>query len=128
MPCAYAGLGFCAFRHGVFEDERLTYPWFYTNTQVIKTGREEVPEYHDLASEDVSLFRNLTEKGVIPAVMVKMRSPRGSRKEIDHVISVMHCFAFCFVLHFQTPTWRLRFSTSERNSLMASMRIPIMFP
>lgn len=82
MPCAYAGLGFCAFRRGVLEDPRLSYPWFYTDTQVIKTGREDVPEYHDLASEDVSLFRNLTEKGVIPAVMVKCDLRVGHEKKL----------------------------------------------
>ena len=71
MPCAYAGLGFCAFRHGVLEDPRLRYPYFYTPLQSIQSGRADVPVYVDFSSEDVSLFRNLTESGVIPHVMVK---------------------------------------------------------
>jgi hypothetical protein len=71
LPCAYAGLGFCAFRHGVLEDPRLKYPWFWSPVQTIQTGRTDVPEYRDLSSEDVALFRNLTGAGVIPHVMVK---------------------------------------------------------
>lgn len=82
MPCAYAGLGFCAMRYGVMEDPRLNYPWFYTDKQVIQTGQADIPEYHDLASEDVSLFRNLTEKGVIPAVMVRCDLRVGHEKKV----------------------------------------------
>jgi hypothetical protein len=82
MPCAYAGLGFCAFRYGVLEDPRLQYPYFYTPLQTIPTGRADVPEYRDLSSEDVSLFRNLTEAGIVPHVMVKTDLRVGHEKSV----------------------------------------------
>jgi len=71
MPCAFVGLGFCAFRHGILEDPRLKYPYFYSPVQTIRTGRADVPEYTDLLSEDASLFHNLTEAGLISCIMVK---------------------------------------------------------
>jgi hypothetical protein len=71
LPCAFVGLGFCAFRHGILEDPRLKYPYFYSPVQIIKTGRTDVPEYTDLSSEDASLFHNLTEAGIISCIMVK---------------------------------------------------------
>jgi hypothetical protein len=39
--------------------------------QSIRTGRADVPEYRDFSSEDASLFRNLTEAGIISCIMVK---------------------------------------------------------
>jgi hypothetical protein len=71
LPCAFTGLGFCAFRHGILEDPRLKYPYFYSPVQTIKTGRADVPEYRDFSSEDASLFHNLTEAGLISCIMVK---------------------------------------------------------
>jgi hypothetical protein len=71
LPCAFVGLGFCAFRHGILEDPRLGYPYFYSPVLTIKTGRADVPEYRDLSSEDASLFHNLTEAGIISSIMVK---------------------------------------------------------
>jgi hypothetical protein len=71
LPCTFVGLGFCAFRHGILEDPRLKYPYFYSPVQSIKTGRADVPEYRDLLSEDASLFHNLIEAGIIPNVMLK---------------------------------------------------------
>lgn len=82
MPCAYAGLGFCAFRYGVLEDPRLKYPWFYTDKQVISTGNADVPEVVDMASEDVALFRNLVQSGVIPHVMVRCDLRVGHEKKV----------------------------------------------
>jgi hypothetical protein len=71
LPCAFVGLGFCAFRHGIFEDPRLRYPYFYSPVQSISTGRADVPEYRDFSSEDASLFHNLIEAGIISNVMLK---------------------------------------------------------
>jgi hypothetical protein len=71
LPCVFVGLGFCAFRHGILEDPRLKYPYFYSPVQSIKTGRADVPEYRDLVSEDASLFHNLIEAGLISSIMVK---------------------------------------------------------
>ena len=71
MPCAYVGMGFCAFRYGILEDPRLKYPYFYSPLQQISTGRADVPVIQDLAGEDASLFRNLREAGIIEHVMVK---------------------------------------------------------
>jgi hypothetical protein len=71
LPCVFVGLGFCAFRHGILEDPRLGYPYFYSPVQTIKTGRADVPEYRDLSSEDASLFQNLTDAGIISCIMVK---------------------------------------------------------
>jgi len=71
MPCAYVGMGFCAFRYGIFEDPRLQYPYFYSPLRKISTGRADIPVYQDLPGEDASLFYNLTEAGIIPHVMVK---------------------------------------------------------
>jgi hypothetical protein len=71
LPCAFVGLGFCAFRHGILEDPRLEHPYFYSPVQTIRTGRADVPEYRDLLSEDASLFHNLTKAGIISAIMVK---------------------------------------------------------
>ena len=71
LPCAFVGLGFCAFRHGILEDPRLKYPYFYSPVQTIRTGRADVPEYRDFLSEDASLFHNLTEAGIISSIMVK---------------------------------------------------------
>jgi len=71
LPCAFVGLGFCAFRRGVLEDPRLKYPYFYSPVQTIRTGRADVPEYRDFSSEDASLFHNLIEAGIISSVMLK---------------------------------------------------------
>jgi len=82
MPCAYAGLGFCAFRYGVLEDSRLKYPWFHSDVQVIKTDDPNVPELHDMASEDVALFRKLIDTGIIPHVMVRLDMRVGHEKSV----------------------------------------------
>jgi hypothetical protein len=82
MPCAYAGLGFCAFRYGVLEDSRLKYPWFHSDVQVIKTNDPNVPELHDMASEDVALFRKLIDTGIIPHVMVRLDMRVGHEKSV----------------------------------------------
>jgi hypothetical protein len=80
LPCAFVGLGFCAFRHGILEDPRLGYPYFYSPVLTIKTGRADVPEYRDLSSEDASLFHNLTEAGIISSIMVKTDLRLGHEK------------------------------------------------
>jgi hypothetical protein len=82
MPCAHVGMGFCAFRHGVFEDPRLQYPYFFRPLQQISTGRADIPVYQDLCGEDASLFRNLTEAGIIPHVMVKTDLRVGHEKTV----------------------------------------------
>jgi hypothetical protein len=71
LPCAFVGLGFCAFRHGILEDPRPRYPYFYSPVQSIRTGRADVPEYRALSSEDASLFHNLIEAGIISSIMLK---------------------------------------------------------
>lgn len=82
MPCAHVGMGFCAFRYGIFEDPRLQYPYFYAPLQQIRTGRADVPVYQDLWGEDAALFRNLTEAGIIPHVMVKTDLRVGHEKTV----------------------------------------------
>lgn len=86
MPVCYAGLGFCAFRHGVLEDPRLKYPWFYGPIQRIATGsdgRDGAPaELVDMMSEDVALFRNLTDAGIVDAVMLHTRIRVGHEKKL----------------------------------------------
>lgn len=78
MPCAYAGMGFMAVRRGIIE--RLNYPWFYKELQVIPTGDPTIPDYIDMCSEDVAFCRNLIEKGIITAVMVKLNLRVGHEK------------------------------------------------
>ena len=82
MPCAHVGLGFCAFRYGIFEDPRLEYPYFHRPVQKILTGRPDVPVYQDLSGEDAALFRNLTDAGIIEHVMVKTDLRVGHEKSV----------------------------------------------
>ena len=92
MPVCYAGLGFCAFRYGVLEDPRLKYPWFYGPVQRIPTGGtaagagagdENAPsELVDMMSEDVALFRNITDAGIVDAVMLHTGIRVGHEKKL----------------------------------------------
>jgi hypothetical protein len=62
IPCAYAGMGFMAIRKGILE--QLDYPWFIHDPYQIGTLLE-------CCSEDVALCRNLIEKKIVDAVMVR---------------------------------------------------------
>lgn len=80
MPCAYAGMGFMAIRRGVIE--QLPYPWFHRDVHRIPTGSPDIPEMVDCCSEDVALCRNLIEKGIVPAIAVRLDLRVGHEKTV----------------------------------------------
>lgn len=59
MPVAYSGFGFMLMKHGVIES--LQYPWFNPITYEFNVGGVQIK---DFSSEDTSICRMLTEKGI----------------------------------------------------------------
>lgn len=81
MPCGYAGMGFMAMRKGVLE--QLNYPWFYRPPESFSTPPEyPVREWVDICSEDVALCRNLIDKGIVSAIVVKLNLRVGHEKTL----------------------------------------------
>jgi len=60
MPVAYNGMGFFACRYGVIE--KMSYPYFWDELQVIKDGAGETI-MQDMCSEDVAFCRGLQRAG-----------------------------------------------------------------
>ena len=54
----YAGFGWLLIKHGVFEDEKIKYPWFAPKMQVFESG-----EVQDMCGEDVSFCLDAIEAG-----------------------------------------------------------------
>ena len=54
----YAGFGWLLIKHGVFENEKIKYPWFAPKMQVFESG-----EVQDMCGEDVSFCLDAIEAG-----------------------------------------------------------------
>lgn len=80
IKCAYSGMGCMAIRKGIFEDERLKYPWFFCDLKKLPSLNPEIPYICDGTSEDVSFIRNLIESGIIDGVGVSLKIRLGHEK------------------------------------------------
>ena len=54
----YTGFGWVVIKKGVFEDEKMTYPWFAPKMQVFESG-----EVQDMCGEDVSFCLDAMDAG-----------------------------------------------------------------
>ena len=54
----YAGFGWLLIKHGVFENEKMKYPWFAPQMQVFESG-----EVQDMCGEDVSFCLDAEKAG-----------------------------------------------------------------
>jgi hypothetical protein len=54
----YTGFGWTLIKHGVFENEKMKYPWFAPKMQVFESG-----EVQDMCGEDVSFCLDAIEAG-----------------------------------------------------------------
>ena len=54
----YSGFGWVMIKNGVFENEKLVYPWFAPKMQVFESG-----EVQDMCGEDVSFCLDAKEAG-----------------------------------------------------------------
>jgi len=70
VPVAYSGLGFTAFKRGALE--KVSYPPFWRPLEVIEVG-DGKPAMVDMTSEDVSLAKNLADKGVVTYIRTDLR-------------------------------------------------------
>jgi hypothetical protein len=73
MEVSYAGMGIMAISHGVFENERFKYPWFFRDIETIISPEGKM--VRDGTSEDASFCRNLQEIGVKIYVDVRVKCP-----------------------------------------------------
>lgn len=82
IKCAYSGMGCMAIKKGIFEDERLKYPWFFSDLKKLPSANPEIPYICHGMSEDVSFIRNLIESGIIDGVGVSLKIRLGHEKTI----------------------------------------------
>lgn len=82
VKCAYTGMGCMAIRKGIFEDNRLKYPWFFSDLKKFPSLQQNIPYISDGTSEDVSFIRNLIESGIIEFVLVSLKLKFGHEKTI----------------------------------------------
>jgi hypothetical protein len=80
VKCSYTGMGCMAIRKGIFEDNRLKYPWFFCDLKKLPSTNPSVPYICDGTSEDVSFIRNLIESGIIEFVLVSLKLKFGHEK------------------------------------------------
>ena len=80
VKCAYAGMGCMAIPYGIFEDDRLTYPWFFRDITKFDASDPSGNTIWEGMSEDVSFMRNLIESGVIDGVWVDLNIRFGHEK------------------------------------------------
>ena len=81
VPVAYSGMGLMAIKKNVLD--KLEYPYFHYDLQVMKTGNEDVPEIREMCSEDVAFCRKLTDVGV--PIMVDLNIRAGHQKRMTLV-------------------------------------------
>jgi choline kinase len=79
VNCAYVGMGCMAIKHGIIEDERFKYPWFFRNITCFGNDDNMIT---DGSSEDVSFMRNLVESGIIDSIPVDLSLRFGHEKSI----------------------------------------------
>jgi len=82
IKCGYSGMGCMAIRKGVFENERLKYPWFFSDVKQLYTGNQSMPYIMEGFSEDVSFIRKMIDGGIIDGVMVNLKLRFGHEKSI----------------------------------------------
>ena len=58
FTCDYSGFGWLLIKHGVFEHEKMKYPWFAPQMQVFESG-----EVQDMCGEDVSFCLDVQKAG-----------------------------------------------------------------
>ena len=58
FTCDYTGFGWLLIKEGVFEHEKMPYPWFAPKMQVFESG-----EVQDMCGEDVSFCLDAIEAG-----------------------------------------------------------------
>ena len=58
FPVDYTGFGWVLIKKGVFEDEKMTYPWFAPKMQVFESGAVQ-----DMCGEDVSFCLDAMDAG-----------------------------------------------------------------
>ena len=58
FTCDYSGFGWLLIKHGVFENEKMKYPWFAPQMQVFESG-----EVQDMCGEDVSFCLDVQKAG-----------------------------------------------------------------
>ena len=58
FTCDYTGFGWTLIKYGVFEHEKMKYPWFAPKMQVFESG-----EVQDMCGEDVSFCLDAIEAG-----------------------------------------------------------------
>lgn len=78
LPVAYSGMGIMAIKKDVVDN--LEYPYFHYDMQVMQTGDNEVPEIHEMCSEDVAFCRKLADAGI--PIMVDLNIRAGHQKRI----------------------------------------------
>lgn len=81
LPVSYSGMGLMAIKNGVFD--KLTYPYFHYDLQVMKTDDENVKEIKEMCSEDVALCRKLKDIGI--PIMVDLNIRAGHQKRVTLV-------------------------------------------
>lgn len=73
MKVSYAGLGITSISYGVFENEKMKYPWFFRDIETIKGIDGKI--IRDGSSEDVSLCRNLIQSGYDIYIDTRIKCP-----------------------------------------------------
>jgi hypothetical protein len=78
LSVSYSGMGLMAIKSGVID--KMDYPYFYHDLQVIKTTKADVPEIHEMCSEDVAFCRKLIKVGI--PIMIDLSIRAGHQKRI----------------------------------------------
>jgi hypothetical protein len=78
IPVAYSGMGLMAIKKNVFD--KLEYPYFHYDVQVMKTDNEKAPEIREMCSEDVAFCRKLADAGV--PIMIDLNIRAGHQKRV----------------------------------------------
>lgn len=83
LKCDYAGMGCMVFRKGIFEDERLKYPYFSHNTIHYSSIYKNIHYIcDDNMNEEMCLIRNLIESGIIDSILVTLKIRFGYEKNM----------------------------------------------
>jgi len=81
IPVAYSGMGIMAIKKDVVD--KLDYPYFHYEVQKMPSDKEDVPEIHEMCSEDVAFCRKLSDSGI--PIMVDLSIRAGHQKRITLV-------------------------------------------
>ena len=82
VRCAYSGMGCMAIPYGIFEDERIKYPWFFRDITKFDNESPDGKTIWEGTSEDVSFIRNLIDAGIIDGVYVDLKMRFGHEKSV----------------------------------------------